>query len=160
MNQPEPDHQPGTDPDPVREELMRPLQLQRHVPGERRDEATRAKGLVDPTRIDNPAVNLGTRIKDEIRLVHVACMMGNYAEAETHLEAGANLNQELYALLIKMDRDDLKGHVNKMGEYLRLCKNQITAAKDAGLSAIELVTSKDGRKFVTIEPVDPTTDDS
>lgn len=154
MNQPDPDA------DPIRQELMRPLQLQQHIPGQRRDEATRAKGLVDPTKISNPAVNLGTRIKDEIRLVHVACSMGNYSEAENHLEAGASLNQELYALLAKIDRDDLKGHVNKMGEYLRLCKDQITAAKAAGIPAIQLVASKDGRKFVTIDPVDPTTDDS
>lgn len=138
--------------DPIREMLRRPFELQKHEPGKSRSEGTLAKGLIDPTKAQDPRVALALRTKDHIRLYVLACSMGDYQEAFARLELAAASAK----MLIGECRDDAtQRRAQGIITYIHEMQIKTKVAQDSGLKAVRLIQKDGAHELIGMEPYDP-----
>lgn len=141
--------------DPVREMLKRPFELQKHEPGKSRMDGTLAKGLIDPSKAEDPKVALALRTKDHIRLYMFACSMGDYEEAFTRLKmadaSAKQLRRECTQVDIRLMAENIRVFIQEM--YVKT-----QAAQDSGLKAVRLIERNGVRELIGMEPYDPNED--
>lgn len=141
--------------DPVREMLKRPFELQKHEPGKSRMDSTLAKGLVDPTKAEDPRVALALRTKDHIRLYIFACSMGDYQEAFARLEMAAASAKRLIG---ECKDAPTQERAQNLIIYIHEMQIKTKVAQDTGHKAVRLIEKDGVHELIGIEPYDPNAD--